>query len=385
MCVPGGLTGPGYPNAPDPTVLKPQAEKPSRPPLVTLIESGGTLLADVLSRCDFHDPPSMNSHTTCGYYKVMAYVYRGTCQLGRARDTSHQVPGSPTTAETSASSPSVIKDTNTKKCASSKKVDKAKPAGTKPTKNDDKVVKEDISTSIQPTPTQTATDKAPAESEVQPSFTQSPSSKDEKPEATSSMQPKKSVTADAKSSSAASSCEKSTDPSCQMGPDTAHIRPTHSNTETPPVATPTPTTTPKVEEVKQVDQPVTPPPAKSDPEPETPPPEQPAAKVATKELTGDPPVVVPSGANVNIYAEDEEAEMVVSEQITDEVPITKISSSKKQLKFMELNNRLHALELNLNLSSRWVLLTHWGRGKMEAISQTPFSSAFSWMKMYELP
>ena len=29
------------------------------------------------------------------------------------------------------------------------------------------------------------------------------------------------------------------------------------------------------------------------------------------------------------------------------------------------------------------LLTHWGRDKMDAISQTTFSSAFSWMKMYE--
>ena len=28
-------------------------------------------------------------------------------------------------------------------------------------------------------------------------------------------------------------------------------------------------------------------------------------------------------------------------------------------------------------------LTHWGRDKMDAISQTPFSSAFSWMKMFE--
>ena len=29
------------------------------------------------------------------------------------------------------------------------------------------------------------------------------------------------------------------------------------------------------------------------------------------------------------------------------------------------------------------LLTHWGRDKIDAISQTTFSSAFSWMKMYE--
>ena len=28
-------------------------------------------------------------------------------------------------------------------------------------------------------------------------------------------------------------------------------------------------------------------------------------------------------------------------------------------------------------------LTHWGRDKMDAISQTTFSSAFSWMKMFD--
>ena len=28
-------------------------------------------------------------------------------------------------------------------------------------------------------------------------------------------------------------------------------------------------------------------------------------------------------------------------------------------------------------------LTHWGRNKMAAVSQTTFSNAFSWMKMYE--
>ena len=28
-------------------------------------------------------------------------------------------------------------------------------------------------------------------------------------------------------------------------------------------------------------------------------------------------------------------------------------------------------------------LTHWGRDKTDAISQTPFSNTFSWMKMYE--
>ena len=31
---------------------------------------------------------------------------------------------------------------------------------------------------------------------------------------------------------------------------------------------------------------------------------------------------------------------------------------------------------------QWLTLTHWGRDKMDAISQTTFSNAFSWMKMY---
>ena len=33
--------------------------------------------------------------------------------------------------------------------------------------------------------------------------------------------------------------------------------------------------------------------------------------------------------------------------------------------------------------SEWLSLTHWGRDKMAAISQTIFSNAFSWIKMYE--
>ena len=33
--------------------------------------------------------------------------------------------------------------------------------------------------------------------------------------------------------------------------------------------------------------------------------------------------------------------------------------------------------------TKWASLTHWGRDKMDAISQTTFSSAFSCMKMFE--
>ena len=35
------------------------------------------------------------------------------------------------------------------------------------------------------------------------------------------------------------------------------------------------------------------------------------------------------------------------------------------------------------ISTDALALTHWGRDKMDAISQTTFSNAFSWMKMFE--
>ena len=44
-------------------------------------------------------------------------------------------------------------------------------------------------------------------------------------------------------------------------------------------------------------------------------------------------------------------------------------------------HRKHSKYLSLILL--WELLTHWGREKMDAISQTTFWSAFSWMKMFE--
>ena len=38
---------------------------------------------------------------------------------------------------------------------------------------------------------------------------------------------------------------------------------------------------------------------------------------------------------------------------------------------------------NGNKTTLTVVLTHWGQDKMDAISQTTFWSAFSWMKMFE--
>ena len=55
-------------------------------------------------------------------------------------------------------------------------------------------------------------------------------------------------------------------------------------------------------------------------------------------------------------------------------------------------NRQHAIAWTndepvycwIYVSAGFIELTHWGWDKMDAISQTTFSSAFSWMKMFEL-
>ena len=43
----------------------------------------------------------------------------------------------------------------------------------------------------------------------------------------------------------------------------------------------------------------------------------------------------------------------------------------------------HWLWNSVRQNSTEALLTHWGRDRMDAISQTTFSSALSWMKMFE--
>ena len=40
-------------------------------------------------------------------------------------------------------------------------------------------------------------------------------------------------------------------------------------------------------------------------------------------------------------------------------------------------------DLCWDLFQIWIQLTHWGRDQMAAVSQTMFSKAFSWMKVYE--
>ena len=53
-------------------------------------------------------------------------------------------------------------------------------------------------------------------------------------------------------------------------------------------------------------------------------------------------------------------------------------------KGMELSRRaLNFIRLQAMLACNLECFTHWGRDKMDAISQTTFSSTFSWMKMFE--
>ena len=52
--------------------------------------------------------------------------------------------------------------------------------------------------------------------------------------------------------------------------------------------------------------------------------------------------------------------------------------------FGELRVSEQTVSTELVFVCKYVLLTHWSWDKMDAILQTTFSSAFSWMKMYEL-
>ena len=54
-----------------------------------------------------------------------------------------------------------------------------------------------------------------------------------------------------------------------------------------------------------------------------------------------------------------------------------------QWAIMRLSLRTENWSLLLYNQNSLQLLTHWGRDKMDAISQTKFSSAFSWMKMFQ--
>ena len=48
------------------------------------------------------------------------------------------------------------------------------------------------------------------------------------------------------------------------------------------------------------------------------------------------------------------------------------------------SKRVNPLVLGVAICYYGTELTHWGRDKMDAISQTIFSNAFSWMKMFQL-
>ena len=56
--------------------------------------------------------------------------------------------------------------------------------------------------------------------------------------------------------------------------------------------------------------------------------------------------------------------------------------SINSVNYVEINLRAFTIE---RVSNRIILVsTHWGRDKMAAISQTTFSNAFSWMKIYKI-
>ena len=74
--------------------------------------------------------------------------------------------------------------------------------------------------------------------------------------------------------------------------------------------------------------------------------------------------------------------------------ILKITATSSREQWVKINYKLFNYNLILcrayqlrrwNTGPTWILkeLTHWGRDKMAAISQTTFTNAFSWMKMYE--
>ena len=48
-----------------------------------------------------------------------------------------------------------------------------------------------------------------------------------------------------------------------------------------------------------------------------------------------------------------------------------------------MNLRRQRAHYDVTVNNHICILTHWGRDKMAAIFQTTFSSAFSWMKMFE--
>ena len=65
--------------------------------------------------------------------------------------------------------------------------------------------------------------------------------------------------------------------------------------------------------------------------------------------------------------------------ISSKDSLSKISRNKKALS--DITYAAYFLNKEWKIWLRG--LTHWGRDKMDAISQTTFSSAFSWMKMQE--
>ena len=71
--------------------------------------------------------------------------------------------------------------------------------------------------------------------------------------------------------------------------------------------------------------------------------------------------------------------VITLSNITQGIPYNISGLVVEQKSYIEITLGCYILASPSKLES----LTHWGRDKMDAISQTTFSKAFSWMKMFE--
>ena len=68
--------------------------------------------------------------------------------------------------------------------------------------------------------------------------------------------------------------------------------------------------------------------------------------------------------------------------------MTVLAGVPPDLEYLNQVDQVILQQINLVEGQYWLhfrfqMLTHWGRDKMAAVSQTMFSNAFSWMKMFE--
>ena len=354
--------------SPSPAI--PEDTTPQKPAMVRLIESSGPKLSEILSKCDFHNPPLILSWTTCGYYKVMVYFYRGMCLKSKAQQyvirgeklNTDKVPGG--LAKTSK--PAVPSKPVSNSIAKPVKKDKKKT----PPKEDKSIGKasEAVDNVSKPNVTEPKVVEA-----IEPSFTQTtekdavPTPIPDIPLSTVSTDNQIKLTSDITPTSTEQTMSCTTTDSkvsCTMGPNLDSIRPTHTLQPLEQKATQIPSTEEKPAVAKEnTDTKDTAPKAATKP-----------AETAKNEATPQPPTeaIPPTQPNAQedkanvaekkadsaekiIYGEvvekdPEEVELV--NLPTDDFDFVKLPSGKKQNTFMMLKNRIKELELNLNLSSR---------------------------------